>query len=142
MNLWNKVKQFLRYRAEIAAYVEVHDFIVGSESYKDFSCLKNLSDRLAYKEHLTATYTYRPDDDLLAKKQDFIDQYTVNEREQFDCFITKNPFDCSNKIKTHAWRNHEQVERRAAQKAWYKVVKRNYRAYMQQKFTANQNQHQ
>ena len=142
MKLWHKIKLFFKHRVEMAARMEVYDFLVDGKTYEYYPYLKNLDDRLAYKKKLTETYTYQPDDDLLAKKQDFIEQYTINEKEQFDCFITKDPFDHSDEIKTHAWRNHEQVERREAQKNWRKVVRRNYHEHLSKLFTADQNQRQ
>ena len=133
MYLWNKVKQFVRKRLYQAARIEVAYFI--TDCWAMPSRLKKHEERSAYKQNLTANYTYQPGDDLLAKKQDFIDQYTVNEREQYDYFIKMRvPLYSPGEFRTRAWRNHEQIERREAQKAWRVVAKRNYHAHMRQKF--------
>ena len=135
MYFWDKIKQLIRRMAEKDAQTDVIHFMLGKPYGTETpSCLKKLDERVAYKQNLTVTYTYQEGDDLLAKKQDFIDQYTINEREQFQYFIINNLFDRDNKIKTMAWRNHEQVERGEAQKAWRQLRKRNYHAHMRQKF--------
>lgn len=141
MKFWNKIKQFIRHKAEASARAEVLSFLseslTWSEEFPYFPksfFLKKRKERMAHKENLTATYTYQSDDDLLSKKQDFIDQYTVNEKEQFDYFVTNNPFVRSNKIKTKAWRDHEQQERLQAQTAWRIVARRNHSFHMRSKF--------
>ena len=137
MRLWNKIKQFIRRKAEESARMEVCDFLLEEPFFdgpfgKSPNSLKRREERLIYKENLTLTYAYQSGDDLLAKKQDFIDQYTVNEKEQYNYFVKNDPF--VDEFRTHAWRNHEQVERREAQKAWRQVVKRNHQTHMRQKF--------
>ena len=136
MKLWNKIKQRFRKMQERSARREVLEFLFEAGSFRMYfpEDLERGKDRLAYKQNLTATYTYQEGDDLLAKKQDFIDQYTINEQEQFDYFVKNNPFGNPGKIRTRAWRNHEQIERHEAQKNWCKVVHRNTRAHMCQKF--------
>ena len=59
-------------------------------------------------------------------------QYTVNEQKQYNYFVKNDPF--NSEYRARVWRNHEQVERREAQKDWHLVVKRNYHAHMRQKF--------
>lgn len=137
MKLWNKVKRFVRRRAEENAKMEVWNFMLEGPFYRgafgDFpQSLKRREERLAHKKDLTANYTYQPDDDLLAKKQDFMDQYTVNEREQYNYFVKNDPF--KSEFRARAWRNHEQLERREGQKAWRVVQHRNHREHMRQKF--------
>ena len=129
---WNKIKQFVRHRLYQAARVEVAYFITDCKDMP--SHLKKHEERSAYKKDLTANYTYQQGDDLLAKKQDFIDKYTVNEREQYNYFVKEDLFGNPGEFRTRAWRNHEQIERREAQKAWCQVRKRNYHAHMRQKF--------
>lgn len=140
MKFWNKLKQFLRRKSDENARMEVWDFILEGPFHRGPffpKCLKRYEERQAHKEGLTANYTYQSGDDLLEKKQDFIDQYTVNEKEQYNYFVKEDPF--VDEFRARAWRNHEQVERREAQKAWRVVAKRNYQAHMRQKFM-NQNE--
>ena len=135
MKLWNKIKQIIRKQLEKEARIDPTRFICEAEPFNGDNFprkLKRIEERIAYKENLTATYTYQPDDDLLAQKQDFIDKYTINEQEQYNYFVKANPF--VDEFKTRAWRNHEQIERREAQKAWRVVAKRNYHEHMRQKF--------
>lgn len=135
MKLWNKIKHIIRKKMERAARREVLEFVCESGVYS--WCfpenLKKRKERLAYKQNLTATYTYQEGDDLLSKKQDFIDKYTVNEQEQRKNFVFEfmGPAPA---VRCKAWRDHEQIERFQAQKNWYQVVRRNYRAHMRAKF--------
>ena len=115
-------------------------FLLGGDyapSWLKPKCLKNLNDRLVYKKQLTSTYTYCESDDLLAKKQDFIDQYTSNEKMQREYFISSFG-EAKNVEYCKAWRDHEQVERGEAQKAWRQVIRRNHSTYMCPKYM-NQN---
>ena len=136
MKVWDRIKQVFQKAQERSAQMEVVEFVseYGYFSENFPKNLKKRKDRQAYKQNLTETYTYQEGDDLLAKKQDFIDQYTINEREQFDHFITNNLYDYSDEIKARVWRNHEQIERNQAQRAWRTVVKRNYHTHMRQNF--------
>ena len=136
MQLWSKIKQIIRKQLEKEARIELTRFICEAKPFngEDFPRkLKRSKERIAYKQNLTETYTYQEGDDLLAKKQDFIKQYTVNERKQFDYFIKDNPFP-PGEIQTRVWREHEQCQRFWAQKAWRKVVRRNHREHMRAKF--------
>ena len=138
MKLWNRIKYFFEKRFQKTAAMEVNNFMLEEPFYRgplgDFPCsLKRREERRAYKENLVTTYTYQPEDDLLAKKQDFIDQYTVNEKEQL-WYFTQTPIDRTDRARCKAWRDHEQIERREAQKSWRKVVHRNHRTHMRQKF--------
>ncbi len=131
MNLFGKIKQFMRKKAENRAKLEVAEFLFDEALYPH---LKKHQRRLAYKRNLTATYTYGSGEDKLSKKQDFIDQYTVNERQQLNYFTQYLPENRSDFARCKAWRDHEQVERREAQKAWRVVQHRNHREHMRQKF--------
>lgn len=136
MKFFGKIKQFIRKKAEKRAKLEVVEFMCETGSFR-MSFPENLKrgkERLAYKRNLTATYTYGSDEDKLSKKQDFIDQYTVNERQQLNYFTQYLPEERSDFARCKAWRDHEQVERREAQKAWRVVQRRNYREHMRQKF--------
>ena len=140
MRLWNRIKLFFYKRAEAEARMELYNFMLEEPFYRgplgDFPiALKRRDQRQAYKQELTATYTYQEGDDLLATKQDFIDKYTVNEQKQL-WYFTQTRRDRKDRARCHIWRNHEQVERREAQKAWYTVAKRNYHTHMRQKFMA------
>ena len=141
MKLWNKIKQVIQKKAETSAHKEVLEFMCEVGSFKLYfpDDLKRRKERLAYKKNLTETYTYQEGDNLLDKKQDFIDQYTINEREQFDYFVKNNMFGNPGIIWTRAWHNHEQVERFQAQKNWQTVVHRNHREHMRQKFMNQKN---
>lgn len=135
MNLFGKIKQFMRKKAENRAKLEVLRFLFETSPFADpYPHLKKHKERLAYKRNLTATYTYGSGEDKLSKKQDFIDQYTVNERQQLNYFTQYLPEERSDFARCKAWRDHEQVERCEAQKAWRVVQHRNYREHMRQKF--------
>ncbi len=131
MNFFGKIKQFMRKKAENRAKSEVSEFLFHEALYPH---LKKHQERLAYKQHLTATYIYQEGDDSLARKQDFIDKYTVNEKQQLSYFTQYLPEERSDFARCKAWRDHEQVERREAQKAWRVVQHRNHREHMRQKF--------
>lgn len=135
MNFFGKIKQFMRKKAEKRAKLEVAEFLFETSPFEDpYPHLKKHKERLAYKRNLTATYTYGSDEDKLSEKQDFIDQYTVNERQQLNYFTQYLPEERSDFARCKAWRDHEQVERREAQKAWRVVQHRNHREHMRQKF--------
>lgn len=136
MKLWNWVEKILKRRAEIAAKMEVIDFVEEWGDFRDRfpSSLKGREERLCHKMDLMATYSYQEGDDLLSKKQDFIDQYTVDEREQLD-FFTR--FDRKNVVRCKAWRDHEQRERSCARLTWPEVVCRNQREH---RYNKNMNQ--
>lgn len=136
MNLFGKIKQFIRKKAEKRAKSDVAEFLFDDVLYPH---LKKHKERLAYKRNLTATYTYGSGEDKLSKKQDFIDQYTVNERQQLNYFTQYLPEERSDFSRCKAWRDHEQVERCAAQKAWRVVQHRNHREHMRQKFMNQKN---
>ena len=131
MNLLGKIKQFMRKKAEKRAKLGVAEFLFDEALYPH---LKKHKERLVYKRNLTATYTYGSDEDKLSKKQDFIDQYTVNERQQLNYFTQYLPEERSDFARCKVWRDHEQVERCEAQKAWRVVQHRNHREHMRQKF--------
>ena len=131
MNFFGKIKQFMRKKAEKRAKSEVAEFLFDEALYPH---LKKHKERLAYKQNLTAIYTYKSGEDKLSKKQDFIDQYTVNERQQLNYFTQYLPEERSDFARCKAWRDHEQVERCEAQKAWRVVQHRNHREHMHQKF--------
>lgn len=136
MYLWNRFKEFMRHRAEKKAKKKVLEFVLevpvlGQIPYPE---LKKHKERLSYKRDLIANYTYQPDDDLLAKKQEFIELYTVNEKQQRDYFTQRLSEEGSDWACCKAWRDHEQVERGEARMAWYVVSKRNYHTHMRQKF--------
>ena len=135
MKFWDKIKQRFRKMQERSARREVLEFLFEAGSFRMYfpEDLERGKDRLAYKQNLTATYTYQEGDDLLTKKQDFIDQYTINEQEQRQHF-TSEFMGPTPAVRCKAWRDHEQVERGEAQKAWHKVVRRNHRAHMHAKF--------
>ena len=136
MRLWNWVEKILKRRAEIAAKMEVIEFVQEWGRFEDQfpSSLKCKDERECHKIDLMATYSYQEGDDLLAKKQDFIDQYTVDEREQLD-FFTR--IDRTNVARCKAWRDHEQEERGCAQVTWREVVCRNQREH---RYNKNMNQ--
>ena len=134
MNFFGKIKQFMRKKAENRAKLEVAEFLFDKAPY---SHLKKREERLAYKQNLTATYAYGSGEDKLSKKQDFIDQYTINERQQLNYFTQCLPEERSDFARCKAWRDHEQVERHEAQKAWLVVQHRNHREHMHQKFMNN-----
>ena len=135
MKFLDKIKQFMQNRAEKRAKLDVVKFLFETSPFEDpYPHLKKHKERLAYKRNLTATYTYGSDEDKLSKKQDFIDQYTVNEKQQLSYFTQYLPEERSDFARCKAWRDHEQVERCAAQKAWRVVQHRNHRAHMRQKF--------
>ena len=87
MQLWSKIKQIIRKQLEKEARIEVTRFICEAKPFNggDFPRkLKRSKERIAYKQNLTETYTYQEGDDLLAKKQDFIDQYIINKRSRLE----------------------------------------------------------
>ena len=139
MRLWNKIKQIILKKMEKAARREVVEFMRETASFRmDFpENLKRRKERIAYKQNLTETYTYQEGDDLLSKKQDFINQYTVNEQEQRQHFTAKF-MGATPMVRCKAWRDHEQIERFQAQKNWHQVVHRNTQAHMLSKFMNQQ----
>lgn len=139
MQFFDKIKKFLNHRAEKKAKEEVVEFLAEVPIFGQVPhpCLKKHKERLAHKMDLTAAYTYKSDDDVLSKKQDFIDQYTINEQQQLHYFTVSIPSFCGylpSVASCKAWRDHEQVERREAQKAWRIVQHRNHSEHMRQKF--------
>lgn len=132
MKVWNWIKKLIRYSAEVGAKGEIIEFEAEWGIYQDQfpKALKCREERICHKLDLIATYTYQEGDDVLAQKQDFIDQYTINEREQLAYFTG---FDRMNFPRCKAWRDHEQVERACAQHEWQEVVYRNQRDHMRQR---------
>ena len=141
MKLWDKIRQIWEEKAEKSEKMRIYNFMLEEPFYEGGAFpkgLKRLEKRQAHKRNLTATYTYQEGDDLLTKKQGFIDQYTVNEKEQL-WYFTQTPVDRINRARCKAWRDHEQIERLCAHRDWRKVVRRNHRAHMRAKFV-NQKQ--
>ena len=136
MKFFDKIKKYFRHKAEKKAELEVADFLAERPVFGQvpYPFLKKHKERLAYKENLTSTYTYESDEDVLSKKQDFIDQYTVNEKQQLNYFTQFLPAERSDFARCKAWRDHEQEKRLAAQKAWRVVQHRNHREHVRQKF--------
>ena len=138
MQLIDKIKKFLKHRAEKKAKEEVAEFLAETPVFGQtpHPRLKKHKERLVYKQDLMATYTYQSDEDELSKKQDFIDQYTINEQQQRRYFTVAIPHLCEYTASTascKAWRDHEQTERLEALKAWRIVQHRNHREHMRQK---------
>ena len=133
MKLWNWIEKITGCFAKIDPNEEIVEFEAEWGIYQNQfpSTLKCKEERECHKLDLIATYTYQEGDDVLAKKQDFIDQYTINEREQLAYFTG---FDRMNFPRCKAWRDHEQVERSFAQHEWQEVVYRNQRDHMLQRF--------
>ena len=139
-----KLKQRHRNRAEARERTKVLLFMLELQ-YKPIGSkiwpanLTRRDERIEYKNKLTSSYNYRRKDDVLAKKQDFIDKYTIHEQQQFRHF-TNSTDEYVSEYRIRAWRNHEQVERARAQRAWHTVVKRNSHNHVNRQIISNQNQ--